>query len=128
MLGVGAIAYVFLTSPQSVPAMYETGLGQTPLKVSLEWPVFALYLAIAGLLVLRRKQVTHCDANSLLLSLLLMAASELFFIVYVEVNSSTNLLGHLYKVFAYYFLYLAIYADAVRRPFRRCGTCSPTTT
>jgi len=119
VLGVGAIAYVFLTSPQSVPAMYETGLGQTPLKVSLEWPVFALYLAIAGLLVLRRKQVTHCDVNSLLLSLLLMAASELFFIVYVDVNSSTNLLGHLYKVFAYYFLYLAIYADAVSRPFRQ---------
>jgi diguanylate cyclase (GGDEF)-like protein len=119
LLGVGAIAYVFLTSPQSVPAMYVSGLGPTPLKISLEWLVFGLYLAIAGLLVLRRKQVTHCDVNSLMLALLLMAASELFFIEYVEVNSSANLLGHAYKVVAYYFLYLAIYADAVSRPFRQ---------
>lgn len=119
LLGVGAIAYVFLTSPQSVPAMYVTGLGLTSLKITLEWLVFGLYLAIAGLLVLRRKQVTHCDVNSLMLALLLMAASELFFIVYVEVNSSANLLGHAYKVVAYYFLYLAIYADAVSRPFRQ---------
>jgi len=119
LLGVGAVAWLFLASPQSVPPMYVAGLGPTPLKVALEWGVFGLYLAIAGLLYLRRKHVTHCDVNSLMLALLLMAASELFLIVYVEVNSSANLLGHVYKVFAYYFLYLAIYADAVSRPFRQ---------
>lgn len=119
MLGVGAIAYLFLTAPQSQPAMYVSGLGLTPLKVALEWGVFGLYMAIAGLLFLRRRQVTHCDVGSLMLALLLMAAGELFFIVYVEVSSTASLLGHLYKVFAYYFLYLAIYADAVSRPFRQ---------
>jgi diguanylate cyclase (GGDEF)-like protein len=119
LLGVGAVAYLFLASPQSVPPMYVAGLGPTPLKVALEWGVFGFYLAIAGLLYLRRKHVTHCDVNSLMLALLLMAASELFLIVYVEVNSSANLLGHAYKVVAYYFLYLAIYADAVSRPFRQ---------
>ena len=88
-----------------------------------------LYLATAGLLVLRRKQVTHCDVDSLMLALLLMVAGELFFIMYVQVSSTANLLGHLYKVFAYYFLYLAIYAD-VQWAGRsaRCGRCSPTTT
>jgi diguanylate cyclase (GGDEF)-like protein len=119
LLGVGAIATVFLATPQSLPAMYVAGLGLTPLKVALEWGVFGLYLAIAGLLFLRRRQVTHCDVGSLMLALLLMAAGELFFIVYVEVSSTANLLGHIYKVFAYYFLYLAIYADAVSRPFRQ---------
>jgi diguanylate cyclase (GGDEF)-like protein len=43
----------------------------------------------------------------------------LFFILYVQVGSTANLLGHTYKVFAYYFLYHAIYADAVSRPFRQ---------
>jgi diguanylate cyclase (GGDEF)-like protein len=119
LLGVGAIATVFLAAPQSLPAMYGAGLGQTPLKIALEWGVFGLYLAIAGLLYVRRNQVTHCDVGSLMLALLLMAAGELFFIVYVEVSSTANLLGHTYKVFAYYFLYRAIYADAVSRPFRQ---------
>ena len=119
LLVVGAIAYVFLATPQSMPAMYMAGEGQTSLKITLEWGVFGLYLMIAGLLYLRRKQVPHCDVDSLMLALLLLAAGELFFIVYVEVNSTANLLGHTYKVFAYYFLYLAIFADAVRRPFRQ---------
>ena len=119
LLGVAAIASAFLIAPQGVPSMYVGGTGLTPLKIALEWGVFCLYLAIAGLLYLRRKQITHCNVDSLMLALLLMAAAELFFIVYVEVSSTPNLLGHLYKVAAYYFLYLAIYADAVSQPYRQ---------
>jgi diguanylate cyclase (GGDEF)-like protein len=116
---VGTLSYGLLVSPDSVPAMYVAGLGLTPLKVALEWGVFNLYLAVAVLLYLRRSQITHCDIQSLMLTLLLMAAGELFFIVYVDVNSTANLIGHAYKVFAYYFLYRAIYAEAVSRPFRQ---------
>ena len=119
LLGVGIIAYGFLAAPQALPAMYVSGIGLTSLKVALEWLVFGLYLAVALVLALRRRQVIHCDVGNLMLALLLMAAGELFFIVYVEVSSTANLLGHTYKVFAYYYLYLAIYADAVSRPFRR---------
>jgi diguanylate cyclase len=116
---VGALSYGLLLSPDSVPAMYVSGQGLTPLKVALEWGVFGLFLAVAGLLYLRRAQITHCDIPSLMLALLLLAAGELFFIVYVEVSSTANLIGHAYKVFAYYFLYRAIYAEAVSRPFRQ---------
>lgn len=119
LLAVGAVATAFLGAPQSMPAMYVNGLGLTQLKVALEWGVFGFYLAIAGLLFLRRKQVTHCNVDSLMLALLLMAAGELFFVVYVSVSSTANLLGHIYKVVAYYFLYLAIYADAVSQPYRQ---------
>lgn len=115
----GALSYGLLASPHSVPAMYVTGQGQTPLKITLEWLVFGFYLAIAALLYLRRQRITNCDIESLMLALLLLAAGELFFIVYVDVTSMANLLGHLYKVFAYYFLYRAIYAEAVSRPFRQ---------
>ena len=116
---VAALAYVFLRSPHIVPAMYVDGQGLTPLKVALEWLISGLYLATAALLYLRRKRIANCDIESLTLALLLMAAGELFFTVYVEVSGTANLLGHAYKVVAYYFLYRAIYAEAVGRPFRQ---------
>jgi diguanylate cyclase (GGDEF)-like protein len=119
LLVLGALSYGLLAAPQTLPAMYVAGQGMTALKLALEWGVFVLYLSIAVLLYLRRTRITHCDIESLMLSLLLMAAGELFFIVYVEVSSTANLLGHIYKVFAYYFLYRAIYAEAVNRPFRQ---------
>ena len=119
LLALVTLSYGLLLSPQIVPAMYVTGQGLTSLKLTLEWGVFGLYLAVAVLLVVRRKRITNCDFESLMLALLLMAAGELFFIVYVEVSSTANMLGHTYKVFAYYFLYRAIYAEAVSRPFRQ---------
>lgn len=119
LLLLGSLSYGLLASPHAIPAMYVMGEGLTPLKVALEWGVFGLYLAIAVLLYLRRTRITHCDFESLMLALLLMAAAELFFVVYVQVSSTANLLGHTYKVFAYYFLYRAIYAEAVSRPFRQ---------
>jgi diguanylate cyclase (GGDEF)-like protein len=59
----------------------------------------------------------NCDVDRLVLALLLMAVAELFFTVYVRVSNTANLLGHIYKVFAYYYLYRAIYSETVRRPF-----------
>jgi len=119
LLVLGSLSYGLLASPHAIPAMYVMGEGLTPLKVALEWGVFGLYLAIAVLLYLRRARITHCDFESLMLALLLLAAAELFFVVYVQVSSTAKLLGHTYKVFAYYFLYRAIYAEAVSRPFRQ---------
>jgi diguanylate cyclase (GGDEF)-like protein len=112
-------ASVFLPEPAAAPAMYVPGQGLTALKVALEWLVFGIYLGGAAVLFLRRGTIANCDIESLLLALLLLAAGELFFTVYVQVSSTTNLLGHIYKVFAYYFLYRALYAEAVRQPFRR---------
>ncbi|MBS0461373.1 MAG: diguanylate cyclase, partial [Proteobacteria bacterium] len=119
LLVLGALSYGLLTSPQTIPAMYVAGQGLTPFKIVLESGVFGLYLTVAALLYLRRSHITNCDFESLMLALLLMAVGELFFIVYVNVSSTANLLGHTYKVFAYYFLYRAIYAEAVSRPFRQ---------
>lgn len=81
--------------------------------------VFALYLLTAVLLFARRRQITDCDIQNLLLALLILAVAELFFTVYVKVSSTANLLGHAFKVIGYYFLYRAIYSEAVGRPFRQ---------
>lgn len=116
---VGAVAYMVLFHTHDLPAMFVVGEGLTPIKVALEWSVFGLYLVTAVILYRKRHQVVNCDVNSLLLALLLMAAGELFFTVYVRVSSTANLLGHIYKVMAYYYLYRAIFSETVRQPFRQ---------
>lgn len=119
LLAVMMVGLSILIWPGQPPAMYVPGEGLTPTKVAMEWLVVSLYLLAAGLLWWRRERLAGCDTHSLLLALLLMAAGELFFTVYVEVSSTANLLGHTYKVIAFYFLYRAIFAEAVRRPFMR---------
>lgn len=114
---VGLVSLSILIWPHLAPAMYIPGEGLTTTKIVIEWLVFGIYIITAGLLWWRRQRVANCDVNSLLLALLLMAVGELFFTLYVQVSSTANLLGHIYKVAAYYFLYRAIFAESVRRPF-----------
>ncbi len=119
LLLVLCASWLPLVEPGRIAPMYRVGVGLTPLKVALEWGACALYLGGALLLLLRRRRLVDIDFHSLLLALLLLAAGELFFTLYVRVASTANLLGHAYKLVAYYFLYRAIYAEAIRRPFRR---------
>lgn len=119
LLLVLAVAWLPLTAPERILPMYHEGVGLTRLKVALEWGICGLYLLAALVAVWRRRRISECEFGSLLLALLLMAASEVFLAIYVQVSSTANLLGHVYKLVAYYFLYRAIYAEAVNRPFRQ---------
>lgn len=117
LVAVTLISLLFLLAPEHLPAMFVKGAGLTTFKVVTEWLIFGFYLGTAAILWWRRAQIVGCDVSRLLLALLLMAAGELFFTLYVRVTSTANLLGHVYKVVAYYFLYRAIFAEAVRQPF-----------
>jgi diguanylate cyclase (GGDEF)-like protein/PAS domain S-box-containing protein len=48
-----------------------------------------------------------------------MALSELFFTRYADVTDVFNLLGHIYKVIAYGFIYQSIFIDTIRAPYQR---------
>jgi PAS domain S-box-containing protein len=117
LAAVTLVAYVIFFHESSLPAMFVVGQGLTAFKVAFEWGIVGLYLVAAGLIYRRRSDIAHFDARSLMLGLLIMAAGELFFTVYVQVSSTANLLGHVYKVIAYGFLYRAIFAEAIRQPF-----------
>ncbi|MDP3191479.1 MASE3 domain-containing protein [Rhodoferax sp.] len=114
---VALVAWVIVFHASSLPAMYVAGQGLTTLKVAFEWGIVGLYLVAAALIYRRRHDIAHFDARSLMLGLLIMAAGELFFTLYVQVSSTANLLGHVYKVIAYGFLCRAIFAEAIREPF-----------
>ncbi len=113
------VAWVVIFHEARLPAMYIEGEGLTSLKIAAEWVVFWLYLLTAALIYRRWHDIVNFDARSLILGLLIMAAGELFFTVYVQVSSIANMLGHIYKVIGYSFFYHAIFADAIRRPFLR---------
>ena len=116
---VAALVVLILYRPDAFPLMFVPGQGLTPVKVALEWGVFAMLVAALGLLYRRRRRVVNCEVDSLLMALALMAMGELFFTFYVNVINSANLLGHVYKVFASFFLFRAIFAEAVRQPFQQ---------
>ena len=118
VLGVVAgLHLLFLVYPDSVPRTFIQGEGLTPFKVWFEYVLIALY-SLAGVgYLLQRLHGQVFGASRLALAAFTMAMSEYFFTLYANVSDVYNVMGHVYKVVAYGFIYRALFVDTVQRPF-----------
>jgi PAS domain S-box-containing protein len=99
------------------PDCYVEGVGLTPFKKISEY-IISSFLVVAILLLLRRRGDFDPQVLRLLsLSLTLTVFSELAFTFYVDVYGFFNLLGHFFKVAAFYFFYKAIIETGLVTPY-----------
>ncbi|HZX16612.1 MAG TPA: EAL domain-containing protein [Pseudomonas sp.] len=111
--------YLQLWHPGWFPQMFIDGQGLTTLKVRLEWLIITLF-ALAALLFWRDSLSPQpYDAAGLFLAVALSLLSELCFTAYSNVNDIYSLLGHLYKVLSYWFIYRVVFVSSVHEPYRR---------
>jgi len=118
LLLVAVVHWVLLFQPHWVPQTYHPEQGLTRFKIGFEYGLIALYvLAAVGFLRSLRQAGEH-GAASLALASLTMAMSEYFFTLYANVSDIYNVVGHVYKVMAYGFLYRALFVESVQRPYQ----------
>ena len=109
--------WLFLFRPDIPPRTFLPGQGLTPLKIAFEYVLITLNLAAAFALWMRMRQPQSFNAAALFVAVCTMAMSEFFFTLYASVTDVYNLMGHLYKVIAYLFLYRAIFVETIERPY-----------
>ena len=103
------------------PDTFIEGHGLTRLKIAAEYLIIFI-LVVAGVLfyrVTRRSGTQSVDASNLAAACAVTVLSELCFVLYSAVSDVFNLLGHVYKVIAYIFIYRAVFIDSVREPYLR---------
>jgi len=98
------------------PVCFVEGSGLTPFKIISEYIISALIgLAIIGLI--RNRRSFHANVyDYLLASYLMTIVSELSFTLYDHMYGFSNMIGHLSKFTAYYFLYRAIVKTSLKEP------------
>ena len=117
---VGVLGYVGLLLPDRVPALFIEGMGLTPLKIGLEWLVVAVNVMTIAVLWRRRQALAHECVMALGYAAALSGVSALFFTMLGVIDKDgANVLGHLYKVAAYLYLFHATFNEALRRPLER---------
>jgi diguanylate cyclase (GGDEF)-like protein/PAS domain S-box-containing protein len=114
---VGIVNYVLLYHSTFVPRTFIEGVGLTGFKVYAEYVLMAMYV-IAGIGFLTFSK-QHLQSSNFLLALasFTMAMSEFFFTLYANVADVYNVAGHVYKIFAYGFLYRGLFLVTVRSPY-----------
>lgn len=115
---VGLVAWLGLYQQADLPRTFIEGTGLTPLKIGAEYLLVGLFAASAILFYRRKHHGTPYDAASLFNAAAISILSELCFTLYSDVTDIFNLLGHIYKVIAYGFIYRAVFVESVHAPFR----------
>ncbi|MDD2789077.1 MAG: EAL domain-containing protein [Sulfurimonas sp.] len=100
-----------------IPATFIEGSGLTAFKSAAEYFIIALNLTTALILWRRMSRIQSYDVVSLFTAVTIMAMSEFFFTLYGEVTDTYNLMGHLYKLIAYAYVYKAIFVTTVQSPY-----------
>lgn len=96
---------------------YVEGVGLTPLKLAAEYVIIAISL-VAAVLYGRMYEVTRDRSSAMLAgALALTVLSELAFTLYSTAYDTFNLLGHVYKVVAYYMIFDGLFVAALLRPY-----------
>jgi signal transduction histidine kinase len=98
------------------PDCFIEGAGLTPFKKISEYVISAILLTTIGLLLKKRQMFEPRVLRLLVISITLTIGSELAFTFYVSVYGLSNLVGHFFKIFAYYLIYRAIIDTGLTRP------------
>lgn len=113
------VFWLGLYHEDDLPATFIPGQGLTPFKVANEYVLVGLFSL--GAVRLFRQALKSGNPNDawLALSAWILGLAELFFTLYRDVTDLHNLVGHLYKVIAYWMIYRGIFASGVTEPRTR---------
>ena len=99
------------------PACFIEGQGQTSFKIISEYIIISL-LVVNIFLFASNKQLFDQNIYQLLIwSFVLTILSEFLFTLYVSNYDLANLFGHYFKILSFYFIYQALIADGLQKPF-----------
>lgn len=119
LAATGAVFVLQLYWPEVWPLTFVPGQGLTPFKVGAEFGIIAILALAAWRFHRLHRAKAPCDAANLFAACLIGILSELCFTLYTNVHDLFSLVGHLYKIVAYLFIYRAIFVASVREPYRR---------
>lgn len=98
------------------PICFVDGQGLTPFKKISEYIICAILLVDIWILWLVRHRFDATIFRWLIWSLVFTIAAELAFTFYISNYGFSNLVGHYFKIFSFYFIYKALVETGIRKP------------
>lgn len=119
---VALLHWLFLYHADLMPRTFIEGQGLTYFKRGVEYFIIALNLAAMVVLLMRMREPLQFDAPLLLGALCTSAMSEFLFTLYSQLADVYLVMGHLYKIIAYIFIYQAVFVEVIYRPYREISS------
>ena len=111
------INWVVIYHQSWLPDTFIQGQGLTTIKKNVEYVIIVINLITAILLWLKMREPQSFNVVLLFGAACTLAMSEFYFTLYTTMTGSYNVLGHIYKVIAYLFIYRAIVVEVIEEPY-----------
>lgn len=99
------------------PVGFVPGAGLTPFKINSEYVISVMMLIGMASLFRYRERFDSGILRLIVLSIALTIGAELAFTFYVSVFGLSNVIGHFFKVAAFYLIFVAVVRKGVREPY-----------
>jgi len=111
------INWVVIFHQSWLPNTFIQGQGLTAFKKNVEYIIIILNIITAAILWSKMHKPQHLNVVLLFGAACTLAMSEFYFTLYTTMTGSYNVLGHIYKVIAYFFIYRAIVVEVIEEPY-----------
>ena len=118
-IGFGLLAAILIASigARAFPDAYIEGQGLTAFKIYSEYLIILMLAATLFVFWRMRSQMPLKVFLPICAATVAMMLSEFAFTRYVSVYAEANMIGHIFKIIAYWFIYVALVQRTVREPF-----------
>ena len=99
------------------PDAYIVGSGLTPFKIISEYIINLILFITIFILYKLRNAFDKKVLILIIISIIATMVAELAFTFYISVYGFSNLVGHIFKIIAFYFLYKSIIRIGLETPF-----------
>lgn len=117
LYGVVAVALFVSVMTGVFPVGFVEGVGLTTFKVVSEYIIIAM-LAVAIVFLVRQKALLDRRILDVMIwSISLTMCAELAFTFYVSVYDISNMVGHIFKLFSFWLIFIAMVRITLQEPF-----------
>lgn len=115
----GAIASVLYVAViyGYVPTAFVEGTGLTTFKIYSEYLIIVILCAAIAHLYHRRALLNPWILRMTVLAIVMTMCAELSFTFYVSIYGLSNMAGHIFKLFSFYLIFMAIIRTTLTEPY-----------
>jgi len=99
------------------PDAFVPGTGLTNFKIYSEYFIVSILAVAIYYLYSQRAFIESQIVNVLIVSIVFTMFAELAFTFYVNVYGLSNIVGHIFKIFSYWFIFQAVITTTLKEPF-----------
>ena len=117
LFGIISVVLVVSIFSGHFPITFVDGKGLTDFKIYSEYLIIFILLLSLPALLRYGKNISTEEKILIIISIIFTMSAELAFTFYVSVFGLSNLAGHIFKIFSFWFIFQAVVISNLRKPY-----------